>query len=334
MPVTQHTITGVEGGQRIDRWFRHRYPGLGHGRLEKLLRTGRIRVDGKRVKAAHRLSAGETICIPPMGSTVASPGPKTTAQSVRQRDAQADRDSIEAMTIYRDKAVLVLNKPPGLPVQGGLGQKDSLDVMLRNWTRSEDLPRLVHRLDKDTSGVMVVGLNRKTAGALAKAFRSRSVRKLYWAAVVGMPARRRGFINLPLIKRSGAGGERMVIAEDIETDNAQRARTQYAVIDHAARHVTWLALMPMTGRKHQLRVHVSAIGTPILGDGKYGGSEAFVTGFSNKVHLHSKNLVAPHPNGGWIDAEAPLPPHMAETFDILGFGPRDDGDPFESGIGS
>jgi len=331
MPITQYTITGVEGGQRIDRWFRHRYPGLGHGRLEKLLRTGQIRVDGKRVKAAHRLSAGETICIPPLGRALASPGPKAMAQSVRQRNVEADRDLVEAMTIYRDKSVLVLNKPPGLAVQGGSGQKDSLDVMLRSWTRSDDLPRLVHRLDKDTSGVMIVGLNRKAAGALAKAFRGRSVRKLYWAAVVGMPARRRGFINLPLTKRSSAGGERMVIAEDVETDDdAQRARTQYAVIDHAAKHVTWLALMPVTGRKHQLRVHASAIGTPILGDGKYGGSKAFVTGLSNKVHLHSNNLVVPHPNGGWIDAEAPLSPHMADTFDILGFGPRDDGNSLKS----
>jgi len=335
MPVTQHTIAEPDSDQRIDRWFKHRYPGLGHGRLEKLLRTGQIRVDGKRVKAAHRLAVGETIRIPPMDDTAKASGPKQATPRRHHRNTRADRDQIEAMTIYRDDAVLILNKPPGLPVQGGSGQKDSLDDMLRSLTRSGEPPRLVHRLDKDTSGVLAVGLTRKAANALATAFRGRDVRKLYWAIVVGTPARRRAFIDLSLAKRGGAGGERVIIAEDAETgektDDAQHARTRYAVIDHAANQVTWLALMPLTGRTHQLRAHATAIGTPILGDGKYGGREAFVTGLSKKLHLHAQRLVAPHPNGGWIDADAPLPPHMAETFDTLGFDPRDDGDPFELG---
>ncbi|MCB2039067.1 MAG: RluA family pseudouridine synthase, partial [Ottowia sp.] len=201
-----------------------------------------VRVDGKRVKAAHRLSAGEVIRIPPIDT---EPRPATARPPKREVGAaREDRQFLESITLYRDDAVLVLNKPAGLPVQGGTGQKRNLDAMLRNLTRSGEPPRLVHRLDKDTSGVIAVGLTRQATAALAAAFRGRDVRKLYWAVVVGTPARRRGFIDLSLAKRGGPGGERVVIAEDMETGekmaDAQSARSRFAVIDHAANQVTWL----------------------------------------------------------------------------------------------
>lgn len=335
MPVTRHTVAETDGDQRLDRWFRQNFPELGHGRLEKLLRTGQVRVDGKRVKAGHRLAPGAVIRVPPLETGLQDGAAPKRLKERPAESSKEDRDFLESITLYRDDAVLVLNKPAGLPVQGGSGQTRHLDGMLRNLTRSGEPQRLVHRLDKDTSGVMAVALTRKAAAALTAAFRSRQVRKLYWAVVVGTPARRRGFIDLALAKRAGPAGERTIVGEDAETgekdDDARAARTRYAVIDHAGNRVTWLALMPLTGRTHQLRAHCPAIGAPILGDGKYGGSGAFVAGLSRQVHLHAQRLIAPHPAGGWIDVEAVLPPHMSETFDTLGFDPRADTDPFGLG---
>lgn len=344
MPVTQHVVRQSDSDQRLDRWFKQKFPALGHGRLEKLLRTGQIRVDGKRVKAAHRLSSGETIRVPPMEASAKpteagkpSPGGKPASArkpaAVTQADLSEDRAFLESITLFRDDTVLALNKPAGLAVQGGTGQKRNLDAMLEALTRKGERPRLVHRLDKDTSGVLLIGLTRRSAASLASAFRGRDVKKLYWSVVVGTPARRRGFIDLSLAKRGGPAGERVIIAEDVETgakaEDAQQARTRYAVVDHAANKVTWLAMMPLTGRTHQLRAHATAIGAPILGDGKYGGSDAFLNGLPRKLHLHARRLIAPHPGGGWIDVEATLPPHMLETFDTLGFDAKDDEDPFE-----
>ena len=332
MPVTRQTVTEPDGGQRLDRWFRQHFPALGHGRLEKLLRTGQVRVNGKRVKAGHRLSAGEEIRVPPL-DPVEREAATANRQTKRQAgSAQEDRRFLESITLFRDETVLILNKPAGLPVQGGSGQSRHLDGMLQNLTRSSESPRLVHRLDKDTSGVITIGLTRQAAAALASAFRGREVRKLYWAVAVGTPARRRGVIDLSLAKRGGPAGERVVVGDDAETGakaaNARAAQTRFAVIDHAANQVTWLGLLPLTGRTHQLRAHTAAMDAPILGDGKYGGSDAFVTGLSRQLHLHARRLIVPHPSGGWIDAEAVLPPHMADTFETMGFDPRDDTDPF------
>lgn len=336
MTVTRHTVAEPDGARRLDRWFSERFPALGHGRLERLLRTGQIRVDGKRVKAGHRLTPGEVIRVPPLEPASQDTAPAKRPKQRPAGSAKEDREFLESITLYRDNAVLVLNKPAGLPVQGGSGQKRHLDGMLQSLTRSGEPPRLVHRLDKDTSGVIAVGLTRQAASALAAAFRGRDVRKLYWAIVVGTPPRRRGSVDLALAKRAGPAGERAVVAEDAETGgkagDARSGQTRYAVIDHAANRVTWLALMPLTGRTHQLRAHCPAIGAPILGDGKYGGNGAFVAGLSRQVHLHAQRLIAPHPAGGWIDVEAALPPHMSETFDTMGFDPRADTDPFEFGI--
>lgn len=335
MPVTRHTVAETDGDQRLDRWFRQKFPELGHSRLEKLLRTGQVRVDGRRAKAGHRLSPGEVIRVPPL-----EPALQDAVQAKRPKERPAgstreDREFLESIALYRDDAILVLNKPAGLPVQGGSGQIRHLDGMLQSLRRSGEPPRLVHRLDKDTSGVIAVGLTRQATSALAAAFRGRQVCKLYWAVVVGTPERRRGFIDLALAKRAGPAGERAVVGEDAGTgrkaDDARSARTRYAVIDRAANQLTWLALMPLTGRTHQLRAHCPAIGTPILGDGKYGGRDAFVAGLSRQVHLHAQRLIAPHPVGGWIDVEAALPPHMSETFDTMGFDSRADTDPFGLG---
>ena len=338
MAVTRHTVAEPDGDRRLDRWFSERFPALGHGRLEKLLRTGQIRVDGKRVKAGHRLSPGEVIRVPPL-----EPATQGAAPPLRNRkpagppagSAQEDRRFLDSIALYRDDAVLILNKPAGLPVQGGTGQTRHLDAMLPHLAGAKEPPRLVHRLDKDTSGVLAVALTRQAAAALTAAFRGREVRKLYWAIVVGAPARRRGYIDLALARRGGPGTERAVVAEDPETgemaDDARRARTRFAVIDHAANQVSWLALLPLTGRTHQLRAHCRALDTPILGDGKYGGGGAFVTGLPKRVHLHARRLVVPHPAGGRIDAEAELPPHMVETFDTMGFDSHADTDPFELG---
>ena len=336
MPVTRHTVAETDGDQRLDRWFRQKFPDLGHGRLEKLLRTGQVRVDGKRVKAGHRLSPGQVIHIPPLDPALQDAVPAKRPKERPAGSVREDREFLESIALYRDDAILVLNKPAGLPVQGGSGQVRHLDGMLQSLRRSGEPPRLVHRLDKDTSGVVAVGLTRQATSALAAAFRGRAVHKLYWAVVVGTPERRRGFIDLALAKRAGPAGERTVVGEAAGTgrkaDDARSARTRYAVIDHAANQLTWLALMPLTGRTHQLRAHCPAIGTPILGDGKYGGSDAFVAGLSRQVHLHAQRLIAPHPAGGWIDVEAALPPHMSETFDTIGFDARADTDPF--GLGS
>ena len=335
MAVTRHTVAEPDGDRRLDRWFAERYPALAHGRLEKLLRTGQIRVDGKRVKAGHRLSPGEVIRIPPLAPALREAPPAKRPKGRPAGSAKDDRDFLDSIALYRDDAVLVLNKPAGLPVQGGTGQTRHLDGMLQSLTRSGEPPRLAHRLDRDTSGVIAVGLTRQATAALAAEFRGREARKLYWAVAVGTPARRRGFIDLALAKRAGPAGERTVVGKDAETgrkdDDARTAQTRYAVIDHAANRVTWLALMPLTGRTHQLRAHCPAIGAPILGDGKYGGSDAFIAGLPKQVHLHARRLIAPHPAGGWIDAEAELPPHMTETFDTMGFDLHADTDPFEFG---
>ena len=336
MGVTRHRVAEPDGDRRLDRWFSERFPALGHGRLEKLLRTGQIRVDGKRVKAGHRLSPGEVIRIPPLEPEAQAAKPRNRNPPGRPAgSAQESRKFLDSIALYRDDAVLILNKPAGLAVQGGTGQTRHLDAMLRHLAGAREPPRLVHRLDRDTSGVLAVALTRQAAAALTAAFRGRDVRKLYWAVVVGAPARRRGFVDLALARRGGPGAERAVVAEDPETGEraggARTARTRFAVVDHAANRVSWLALLPLTGRTHQLRAHCRALGAPILGDGKYGGSGAFVSGLPKQVHLHARRLIAPHPAGGWIDADAGLPPHMIETFDTMGFDPNADADPFGFG---
>ncbi|MFN8721058.1 MAG: RluA family pseudouridine synthase [Rhodospirillales bacterium] len=320
--VQTRTVAPDEADIRLDRWFKRHFPQLNHVQLEKLLRTGQVRVDGGRAKASTRLAGGQSIRVPPLQADAAQPvkGPRP----VSPREAE----TLRALVLHRDPDVLVIDKPYGLAVQGGTGTSKHLDAMLDALRfDAPERPRLVHRLDKDTSGVLVLARNAFAAQRLADAFRSRDTLKVYWAVVAGVPKPHRGRIDLPLAKTASPRGER--VAADRE--EGQTAFTDYTVVEHAHRSAAWVALWPRTGRTHQLRVHMAAIGTPILGDGKYGADKARVEGadLPDRLHLHARRIVVPHPRGGRVDVTAPLPPHMRRTWDWFGFSPDTDGNPFE-----
>jgi 23S rRNA pseudouridine955/2504/2580 synthase len=307
---------------RLDRWFKRHFPGLGHGRLEKLLRTGQIRIDGKRAGAGDRLVLGQMIRVPPLGD-LTLPKPPRPASEPSQRDAKM----LQAAILHRDADIIVINKPAGLAVQGGTGTDRHLDGLLEALRfDAKERPRLVHRLDRDTSGVLVLARNTAAAAKLGAAFRGRAVRKIYWAAVVGCPKPRQGKIDQPLAKLPGSGGERVVEDEAV----GQRALTYYRTVAHAGDKLAWLALQPVTGRTHQLRAHCLALGTPILGDGKYGGAAAHPAGIAEgrRLHLHARAIRLPLPHGGTLTVVAPLPPHMRATWDFFGFAEGDAGDAF------
>jgi len=307
---------------RLDRWFKRHFPSLAHGRLEKLLRTGQIRIDGKRAGAGDRLAEGQVIRVPPLGELPLPPPPHAAA-TPHKRDVKM----LQAAVLHRDADLIIINKPAGLAVQGGTGTERHLDGLLEALRfEAKERPRLVHRLDRDTSGVLVLARNAAAAAKLGAAFRGKTVRKIYWAAVVGCPKPRQGRIDQPLVKLPGWGGER-VIPDEAE---GQRAITYYRTVAHAGDKLAWLALQPVTGRTHQLRAHCAALGTPILGDGKYGGAAAHPPGLAQarRLHLHARALALPHPRGGTLTIIAPLPPHMRETWAFFGFAEADEGDPF------
>ena len=322
-PVTASTsavrtieVAEVEAGSRLDRWFKRRYPGLGHGRIEKLLRTGQIRVDGKRVKAGLRLSPGMRIRVPPIGDAESAAATRKPARS--REPSREDAARLRALVLYKDDDVIAIDKPPGLAVQGGTKTLIHLDAMLDALRfGADERPRLVHRLDKDSSGVLILARTPAAASRLAASFRKREARKTYWAITVGVPSPREGKVDLALAKLPGRGGERMVA----DAQAGKRAITYYSVIETAGRTAAWVALSPLTGRTHQLRAHCAHLGTPILGDGKYGAKAAFLAGrgVSRKLHLHALSLSIPHPRAGRIDVTAPLPTHMVETFALFGF---------------
>lgn len=306
---------------RLDRWFKRHFPQLGHGRLEKLLRTGQIRIDGKRASAGDRVAAGQEVRIPPLPDTDA-PSPKA-----QYRPKPRDIAEIERAILFRDDDVIVLNKPPGLAVQGGTATEHHLDAMLDELRfGAAERPRLVHRLDKDTSGALVLARNVAAARFLTGAFRDKETKKIYWAAVVGLPKPRHGRIDRRLAKLPGPAGERVVEDED----DGKRAVTDYRTVAHAGDKIAWVAMNPITGRTHQLRAHMAAIGTPILGDGKYGGAAAHPSGVpdARKLHLHARAIAMPHPNGSTLRVVAPLPPHMVRTWKFFGFDQSDERDPF------
>jgi 23S rRNA pseudouridine955/2504/2580 synthase len=322
MTSTDETVTvhSSDGSLRLDRWFKRHYPGLGHGRLEKLLRTGRVRVDGKRARSSDRIEPGQAIRVPDL-SDLSPP-----AQPAKMRSRPVDQALLYEAILYRDEAVIVLNKPPGLAVQGGTATERHLDGLLDELRFGNDeRPRLVHRLDKDTSGILVIARTAAMAAFLTGAFRKKATRKIYWAVVIGLPKLGQGRIDLALAKTPGRGGER--VRPDAE--DGRHAVTYYRVIDNAGRQASWLALMPVTGRTHQLRAHCAAIGTPILGDGKYGGTAAHLAGLpgSRRLHLHARSLSIPHPLGGTLEVAAPLPLHMRRTWEFFGFA-GDVEDPF------
>lgn len=306
-------VVEADADIRLDRWFKRMFPELAHGRLEKLLRTGQIRVDGKRVEAGARLTPGQAIRVPPMAAVRPS-----TPKPIDERAAAMLTRAI----LHRDRDVLVLDKPPGLAVQGGTGTVLHVDGLLDALRfEAEERPRLVHRLDRDTSGVLVLARNARAAAALAREFKRREAEKIYWAVVAGVPDPRAGTIDLPLSKQGGPDGERMAA----DKAAGQRAVTRYEIVETAYKRAAWLALEPETGRTHQLRVHCAALGTPILGDGKYGGAAAFLAGdeLSDRLHLHARRIRIAHPAGGVLDVTAPLPPHMRDTWRFLGFNPTD-----------
>ena len=317
MSVHQREVTVDEAGLRLDRWFRRHYPALTHVALQKMCRTGQVRVDGRRADGATRLEPGQTVRVPPMPAAPPKPAvPAPKPEVVRE---------LEDMVLYRDDEVIVLNKPSGLPTQGGPGISRHLDGMLDGLRgENEHRPRLVHRLDRDTSGALVLARTPGVAAKLAAAFRGRDVQKTYWAVVCGRPMPVEGRIDLPLLRYTGPRGERSVPAARDDED-AARAVTDYVTLDHAGQKLSWLELSPLTGRTHQLRVHCVALGAPILGDVKYaepdqnGAFSAAVEGLPDRLHLHARALDLPHPAGGRLVVEAPLPPHMRETFATLGF---------------
>jgi 23S rRNA pseudouridine955/2504/2580 synthase len=335
------TVAEGEGDQRLDRWFRRRFPQVTQGAIEKMCRKGEIRVDGGRVKASTRVEAGQAVRVPPLPDK-AAPAPAP------DRLSDADAEMIRAAVIWKDDHVIALNKPAGLPTQGGSKQTRHVDGLAEALKfGADEKPRLVHRLDKDTSGVLILARSRQIAGALTEAFRARDTRKIYWAAVAGVPKPAMGTIRFGLVKAGGHGkggeGEKMRCLHPGEVDatpGAKHATTDYAVLSGLGGRVSWVALVPVTGRTHQLRAHMAEIGHPIVGDGKYGGSgqenlgDGWGAGLggavSRKLHLHARHLSFTHPvTGAAVRLTAPLPEHMARTWELLGWQADDvPADPF------
>ncbi len=330
--VQMITVAEGDGDQRVDRWLRRLFPHVSQGRIEKMCRKGELRVDGSRAKASTRLEVGQVVRVPPLPDADHKPA------EVKHRISDADAKMIQSCVIYRDDHILALNKPQGLPVQGGSGQTrhvDSLSEALR--FGYDENPRLVHRLDKDTSGVLLMARTREAAKGLTAAFRHRDTRKIYWALVAGVPTPYLGEIKTGLVKAPGHGkhgeGEKMIPVHMNEIDStpgAKRAHTHYATLYRVAGRAAWVAMEPITGRTHQLRAHMAAIGHPIIGDGKYGGSGQENLGdgwgaqlggiISKKLHLHARRLSFQHPmTRKPVTVTAPLPDHMKHSWDTFGW---------------
>jgi 23S rRNA pseudouridine955/2504/2580 synthase len=321
--AAHHAATGVqtvavsadEAGMRVDRFLEARFPGLSFSHIQRVIRKGELRVNGKRAQPKDRLQAGQAVRIPPLRLEPPKAAPADAA-------AAKTREFLKSITLHEDADVLVLNKPMGLAVQGGSGTTRHVDGML-DALRGADgqRPRLVHRLDKDTAGCLLVAKTRFAAQALAKTFRSRGARKIYWALVAGVPKLRQGRVSTFLAKEELENDSRMRVAGHGE-EGASHAVTYYAVVETAARQLAWLSLKPVTGRTHQLRAHCAHIGHPIVGDPKYFSLENWQLpgGVQNRLHLLARRIALPHPRGGpIIDVTAPLPPHMVQTWNLLGF---------------
>lgn len=298
---------------RLDRWFRQHYPQVTQGYLQKLLRTGQVRVDGARAKANAHLEAGQEVRVPPL--------PHSPQPVAKPRLSDADAAFLASITLYEDDDLLVLNKPSGIAVQGGTRTVRHIDRLLEGLGEDRDSrPRLVHRLDRDTSGVLVIAKRRAVAARMGRLFQTRTVRKIYWALVRGVPKPPQGKIEAALVKAPGPEGDRVRKARPGEQDAAQSAVTHYSVVDRAAQKLAWMSLKPVTGRQHQLRAHMAILGHPILGDEKYGGAEDLPDVVERKLYLHARRVSFPHPSGnGSVDITAPLPAHMLKAFEAFGF---------------
>ncbi len=310
--VRQFTVSTEDDGIRLDRWFKRNLPDATFNIVSRWARTGQLRIEGKRAAPGDRVEAGQIIRVPPAEAPAA---PKLLPE---RRQLRADEIAfVKDMVIHRDSAAILVNKPPGLATQGGTKTTVHLDGLLEGLVEDGDpRPKLVHRLDKDTSGALLIARTPRAAAFFSKSFSGRTARKVYWALVVGVPDIKDGFIDLPIGKQFGTGGEKMCVDEE----QGLPSRTRYRVIERAGNRAAWVELQPQTGRTHQLRVHMAAIGHPIVGDGKYGGQEAYLTGaISRKLHLHARRLRIDHPDGGQIDVTAELPTHFAESMAYLGF---------------
>jgi 23S rRNA pseudouridine955/2504/2580 synthase len=351
MSVTTREVKADEAGMRLDRWFKTHFPDLAFGHLQKLLRTGQVRVSGGRAKAETRIEPGQVIRIPPLekveerpiaggiryegemahsGEARGGSGGMNPSGSMRPTSGRpgkggpaADAAFLKSITLYEDKDLMVLNKPYGLAVQGGSGTTTHLDGLLEALRDADGVkPRLVHRLDKDTAGCLIVAKSRLAASTLAKTFRSRSARKIYWALVPGVPKVRQGRVSTWLAKGTDEKGDQKMKIAKHGAEGADHALTYYAVVDTAAQKMSWLSLKPVTGRTHQLRVHTAEIGHPIVGDPKYFDKENWHLpgGIQNRLHLLARRIMIPHPRTGeLLDVSAPLPPHMQQSWNLLGF---------------
>tara|TARA_B100000674_G_scaffold148428_3_gene117802 strand:- start:2399 stop:3367 length:969 start_codon:yes stop_codon:yes gene_type:complete len=307
-------VSAEDADIRVDRWFRRHFPELKHGRLEKLLRTGQIRVDGGRVKSSTRLAAGQVLRIPPLGAD--SGGERRIGH---EEVNGKDRAWINSLVLHADDDVIALNKPSGIAVQGGSGVGRHIDGLLAGLVPPEaERPKLLHRLDRDTSGVLLVARRAAVAARLGKVFRGRDAAKSYWALVVGVPSPREGTVKDFLMKSAGQDGYEKVVAD---AAMGKLAVTDYRVIDAAGRKAAWLLLRPRTGRTHQLRVHCAGMGTPIAGDRKYGGERAILDGTPSpgELHLHAHSITLPHPSGGTLTVTAPLPGKVRRSWEFFGF---------------
>lgn len=308
-------VEETDAGVRLDRWFKRRFPHIAHGRVEKLLRTGQLRVDGKRAKGSVRLEAGQTVRIPPL------PEPSEVKASVKV--SGADQTFMRGLVIYEDEHLIGLNKPAGIAVQGGSKTTRHIDGLLPALGSG---CRLVHRLDRDTSGVLLVAKSAKAAAQAGRAFQSRRAEKNYWGITNGLPKPSVGEIKGYMAKgrldnRFGNvhEGKEVMVPVRHGTDGAKHAKTLYQTVSAAGNRAAWIAMQPLTGRTHQLRLHMQLLGAPIAADPKYMTDRPLPGGLEHKLHLHARSLSLPMEGRGDIYIEAPLPPHMELAFDVLGF---------------
>lgn len=318
-------VKSADAGMRLDRWLKTNFPTLPHSLMQKLLRTGQIRVNGGRAKPDTRLEERDEIKVRRLADFDKN-APASAAEGSRPSlkaplgVSKADRKFIESIILYEDDEMMVLNKPYGIAVQGGTKTTRHIDGMLAGMEdRFGERPRLVHRLDRDTSGVLLVAKKRAVAARMGKLFQTRSVQKIYWALVKGVPKPHQGKVEAALVKASGPDGDRVRKAQPGEQELAQSAVTHYSVIERAGTKLAWVSLKPVTGRQHQLRAHMAIIGTPIVGDQKYEGDKDLPEGIEPKLHLHANRLIVPRGKSAPLDVTAPLPSHMCATWELLGF---------------
>lgn len=313
--VRQQVVARDEDGMRLDRWFAEHFPQITFGLLQKLIRTGQVRVDSGRVKTSTRLESGQVVRVPPVEDAV---------QKIEAKVSSADAEFLRDIILYEDDDLFVFNKPHGLAAQGGTGTKRHMDGLLKSLPNKKgEVPRLVHRLDRDTSGCLVVARTKAAATHFGEVFKSRSARKIYWAIVAGNPSPKQGRISCFLAKQGTDDGEQMVVVEN-GTPGAQHSMTYYSTTEIASRRFAWVTLKPVTGRTHQLRVHMAQLGTPILDDPRYFNIQNWepAEGLAKGLHLHARRISLPLRSGKILDVSAPLPPHMEQTFDALGLDPN------------